>query len=80
MMIKLFQVAKHVDSFIDKDLKELYSDLLFQVSLRDNSVGYVYILLEHKSYQEPSTAFHLLRYMVKIWEMSLKRRERSGFR
>ena len=30
--------------------------------------GYVYILFEHKSYQEHSIAFHILRYMVKIWE------------
>ena len=29
---------------------------------------YVYILFEHKSYLERSIAFHILRYMVKIWE------------
>ena len=67
------------DSFIDKHLEEFYSDLLFTVSLKDGSRGYVYILLEHKSYQEPLTAFHLLRYMVKIWEMTLKQREDRGF-
>ncbi|MDI6794303.1 MAG: Rpn family recombination-promoting nuclease/putative transposase [bacterium] len=62
-------------SFIDKHLAEYSSDLLFKVSLRDGSEGYVYILFEHKSYQEPLTAFHLLRYMVKIWEMWLKLKE-----
>jgi len=67
------------DSFIDKDLEEFYSDLLFKVYLKDGSRGYVYILLEHKSYQEPLTAFHLLRYMVKIWEMALKKQEDVGF-
>jgi len=35
----------------------------------------VYILFEHKSYHEPLTAFHILRYMVKIWEMLLRKRE-----
>jgi predicted transposase/invertase (TIGR01784 family) len=67
------------DSFIDKHLEEFYSDLLFTVFLKDGSRGYVYILLEHKSYQEPLTAFQLLRYMVKIWEMALKNREDVRF-
>jgi len=67
------------DTFIDKHLKEYFSDLLLKTYLKDGSRGYVYILFEHKSYQEPLTAFHLLRYMVKIWEMSLKNGETPGF-
>ena len=39
----------------------------------------VYILFEHKSYQEPLTAFYLLKYMVKIWELWLGKREELGF-
>lgn len=67
------------DSFIDKGLKEYFSDLLLEVYLKNGRKGYVYILFEHKSYQEPLIAFHLLRYMVKIWEMLLKRREITRF-
>lgn len=67
------------DSFIDKYLEEYFSDLLFKVYFKDGARGYVYILFEHKSYQEPLTSFHILRYMVKIWEMSLKNGEESGF-
>ena len=63
------------DSFIDEDLKEFFSDLLFRAQLKDGTRGYVYILFEHKSYHEPLTAFHILRYMVKIWEMLLRKRE-----
>ena len=32
----------------------------------------MYVLFEHKSYPEPRIAFHLLRYMVRIWEQALK--------
>ena len=63
------------DTFIDKRLKEYFSDLLLKVYLKGGLQGYVYILFEHKSYQEPLISFHLLRYMVKIWEMLLKKRE-----
>ncbi len=66
------------DSFIDKHLKEFFSDLLFEAALKGDKKGFVYILFEHKSYHEPLTAFHILRYMVKIWEMLLKKREVSA--
>ena len=67
------------DSFVDKHLKEYFSDLLLKVYLKDGYPAYVYILFEHKSYQEPLTAFHVLRYMVKIWELWLKKKEELGF-
>jgi len=56
------------DSFVNGHPKEYFSDLLFVTYFKDGSPGYVYILFEHKSYQERSIAFHILRYMVKIWE------------
>ena len=56
------------DTFVDRHLKEYFSDLLLKLYLKDGSPGYVYILFEHKSYQEPLIAFHILRYIVKIWE------------
>lgn len=78
-LIDLDSLEYTKDSFIDEHLKEYFSDLLFKVYLRDGSLGYIYILFEHKSYQDPLTAFYILRYMVKIWEMSLKRGEVPGF-
>jgi len=63
------------DSFVDKELRAYFSDLLYRASLKDGSKSYVYLLFEHKSYPEPLIAFQLLRYMVKIWEQDL----RQGF-
>lgn len=60
------------DSFVDKELAAYFSDLLYQASLKDGTDSYVYVLFEHKSYPEPLIAFHLLRYMVRIWEQDLK--------
>ena len=67
------------DSFVDKELGVYYSDLLYQIDLRDGSDSYVYVLFEHKSYPESLISFHLLRYMVKIWEQHLKQKMSGDF-
>ena len=63
------------DSFIDKKLQAHYSDLLYSVKLRDGQDIYVYVLFEHKSNPEPMVALQLLRYMVRIWDIALQRRQ-----
>jgi predicted transposase/invertase (TIGR01784 family) len=60
------------DSFIDPDLREHFSDLLYRTRLQDGRDAYVYVLFEHKSHPEPLIALQLLRYMVRIWEQVLK--------
>ena len=60
------------DSFIEKGLKEYFSDLLYRVDTKDGDASYVYVLFEHKSYPERLISLHLLRYMVRIWEQAVK--------
>ncbi len=60
------------DSFVDVELKTFHSDLLYRLKRTDGETAFVYIVFEHKSKPEPLIAFHLLRYMVKIWEAWLK--------
>ncbi|HRW08387.1 MAG TPA: Rpn family recombination-promoting nuclease/putative transposase, partial [Caldilineaceae bacterium] len=55
-------------SFLDEELQQYFSDLLFRVRLRTGRDAYVHILLEHKSYIERFVALQLLRYKVEIWE------------
>ncbi len=59
------------DSFIEKDLKDYYSDMLYKVRIED-ATGYVYFLFEHKSYSDRLIHLQLLEYMVKIWRLGLK--------
>lgn len=63
------EIAK--DSFVDDDLREYFSDILYQVQLQGVS-GYVYLLFEHKSFPERFVHVQLLEYMVKIWKLWLK--------
>ncbi len=54
------------DSFIEKELREYFSDLLYQVDLKGQT-AFIYCLFEHKSSPDKLTAYQLLRYMVRIW-------------
>jgi hypothetical protein len=65
-----------VDStnYVDGQLDEHQTDVLFSVPLRIGGRGFIYVLVEHKSYSEARVGLQLLRYMVRIWEKS----DRSG--
>ncbi len=63
------------DSFVDATLQELFSDLLYQVSLRNGQSAYIYLLFDHKSYIDERVGLQLLGYMVRIWELWLKQQE-----
>ncbi len=58
------------DSYIDEELKEGFSDLLFKANI-NNREGYLYLLFEHKSYPSRDVAFQLLKYMVKVWDTKI---------
>lgn len=54
------------DSFVNGELKEYFSDLLFEVE----SLGkreYVYFLFEHKSYKDGNVTVQMLTYVLEIW-------------
>ena len=63
------------DSFIEKDLAQYYSDILYKVNLTDGSQGFIYVLFEHKSYYDKFVHLQLLEYMVKIWRLHIKQHE-----
>ena len=65
-------------SFVDPDLREKFSDMLFSVELTNAPVGatskqaLVYFLFEHKSQSDPLTVLQVLSYMVRIWEKRVR--------
>ena len=60
------------DSFVDEELRQHYTDLLYTVQQQSGAPAHVYILLEHKSYADRLTSFQLLRYLVRVWETVAK--------
>ena len=65
-------VKPEKDSFINEELQESFSDLLFKSDI-NKSEGYIYFLFEHKSYISKDIAFQLLKYMIEIWEAKTKK-------
>lgn len=69
-VIDMNTVEPQKDSFINKELKEAFSDMLFKVNINKKE-GYLYFLFEHKSYPSKSIAFQLLNYMIEIWKAKI---------
>jgi predicted transposase YdaD len=59
-------------SFIDDQLREQQSDLLFRTRLLDGGETYIYLLFEHKSFVYHLSPFQVLRYQVRIWERDIR--------
>ena len=57
-------------SFIDDDLRESYSDVLWSVKTTDGD-GYIYVVIEHQSTPDAHMAFRLMRYAVAAMQKHL---------
>ncbi len=58
-------------SFVEEIFKERHSDLLIEANYRGNRI-FVYLLLEHKSYEDKMSMLQMLKYMTSIWERENK--------
>jgi predicted transposase/invertase (TIGR01784 family) len=56
------------DSFLDKNLKEYFSDILFRVPLKTGGNIGSYIIFEHKSFKDKSIYSHLLIYLGQLYQ------------
>lgn len=61
-------------TFIDADLSDRFSDLLFAARLRDGAPVLVYVLVEHQATVDPDMPLRVLGYMTRIWERDRERR------
>jgi len=75
MDLSTLEICK--DSFIEADLSDYYSDMLYRIKFRDGSAGSVYVLFEHKSYYDKYVHLQLLEYMVKIWRLHIKQNKKE---
>jgi predicted transposase/invertase (TIGR01784 family) len=65
-LVDLATLEVRKDSFVGDNLKEFFSDLLYEASLGDRT-GYLYLLFEHKSRPERTTGLQLHTYIDRIW-------------
>lgn len=51
---------------IDDQLRKKHADALYRIPLRGGRQIYLYVMFEHKSWQDPLTALQLLTYMISL--------------
>ncbi len=69
--INLQDLKRVSDSFIDDELEEYFSDIIYQTHLA-NQETLVTLLFEHKSYTVPFPHIQLLQYILNIWKQEIK--------
>jgi predicted transposase/invertase (TIGR01784 family) len=63
------------DSFIDQELEEYFSDIIYQTNLAQQGT-LVTLLFEHKSYSVPFPHIQLLQYIINIWKQEIKAKKK----
>ena len=63
------------NSYIDEELKDYYSDLVYNCSYKDMKIK-ISILFEHKSFVPDYPFLQLLKYIIKIWDFNIKQKEK----
>ncbi|MBN2769747.1 MAG: Rpn family recombination-promoting nuclease/putative transposase, partial [Spirochaetes bacterium] len=63
------------NSYVDNNLKEHYTDLVYNCKRKDNRCVTVTLLFEHKSFKPKNEYLQLLRYMINLWSYQEKNRE-----
>ncbi len=55
------------ETFVDRNLGLRQADALFRAKLEDGRPALLYVLLEHKSDEDPWAPLQMARYIVRIW-------------
>jgi len=60
------------NSYIDEELKEYFSDIVYNCTYSSSIPVKIVLLFEHKSYVPEYLHLQLLKYLLKIWETGIK--------
>lgn len=72
--LKTLKLAKA--SYIDKELRELISDILYSVTIKGEE-GYLYLLVEHQSKADRMMPFRILEYTCRIMRQDISNGKKS---
>lgn len=59
-------------SFVEDNLRQYFSDVLYSLKTTDGDDGYVHVLIEHQSSPDKHMAFRLIRYAVAAMQRHLE--------
>ncbi|WP_394551250.1 ISNCY family transposase (plasmid) [Pantoea sp. SGAir0180] len=64
-------------SFVEDDLRQYFSDVLYSLKTTRDEEGYIHVLIEHQSSPDKLMAFRLLRYAVAAMQRHLEAGHKS---
>ncbi|WP_084051980.1 Rpn family recombination-promoting nuclease/putative transposase [Desulfonispora thiosulfatigenes] len=64
------------DTFINEELQENFSDLIYKVKI-NNKESYISFLLEHKSYKDKMTIFQVHKYILEFWTAKVHKEKKK---
>jgi len=64
------------NTYVDENLNSFGSDVLYEVKLKDNRLGFLYVLTEHQSTVDVLMAYRIWNYIIRIWADYIKQ---TGF-
>ncbi|UCH94812.1 MAG: Rpn family recombination-promoting nuclease/putative transposase [Candidatus Aminicenantes bacterium] len=67
------------EKFVDETLSKYYSDFLYKVNFKNKIDGFIFLLLEHKSWPARYTALQALKYMVHVWDLYLANHDKAKY-
>ena len=69
-------LASDKTSYIDEELKEYYSDVVYRCKYKGSVSIQIVLIFEHKSYVPDYPHLQLFKYLLKIWETTLKQEKK----
>lgn len=77
-LVKLDNMQLVSGTLVDKELRALYTDILYKVEMKDGSEGYLFLLVEHYSTADPTMAFRTLNYVMRILDRHVRESKNAG--
>lgn len=70
--LDLTQLQLQKDSFVDEQLRNHFSDLVYRTVTNEQTPVAIALLFEHKSYPDEWVNFQILRYQVQLWQQEFE--------
>ncbi len=75
-IIDMESLTLQKDTFINEELQENFSDLIYKVNINHKD-AYICFILEHKSYKDKMAIFQLNKYILESWMTIIKKENKE---
>ncbi|MBN2663550.1 MAG: Rpn family recombination-promoting nuclease/putative transposase, partial [Bacteroidales bacterium] len=74
--LKLDTLQLDTTEYSNKNLKTTFSDIVYNCEYKNNKTIKITLLFEHKSYSVTNPYIQLMEYILRIWKMQIKQKQK----